>query len=125
MNKEKKKWYDVPGKIKNIIHKKSKEVGPGLRKLVKKEYDGSTKTKDIIDRFVASKIIQAEERNASKNALEILKKNGATKKELEKAKEALDLAGKSYKTMDRAYKEAAMNKITIPSRRGHEITPPK
>lgn len=81
-----------------------------------------TRFRDKVD----SAIILKEEKNASKNALETLKKEGMSQEELEKAKKALD---ESYET----YKNTANNrnlankryKIQIPSRRNIPFDDPR
>lgn len=117
MNKEKKKLYDIPGKYQNIISKANKKLRGDQKILMENGPDGSSKLRDAFKRFVSSKVIQAEERNASRNALKLLKKNGATKEELKKAERNLKAMGDTYKNEDIPWKHVVREKLLIPSRR--------
>ena len=69
-------------------------------------------------RMNRSRVVNLDEKNATKNGLKLLKKHGATKDELKKAKENLKLSGKTYKYMGRIYRKAPLkNYIQIKSRR--------
>lgn len=75
-----------------------------------------------VKRYLKGRVILANERKASKNALDILKKNGATPEELSIAKKnLLGTALGTYKTVSDAYTRIPFkNLIQIPSRRGNK-----
>lgn len=64
-------------------------------------------------------LINKEEKEASKKGLELMKKNNANKKELQKAKENLNYSLGTYKNSNKISQEIArMNYKQIPSERG-------
>lgn len=78
--------------------------------------------KDYFKNRKNSKAIIAEEMAASKDGLEMLKRNGATKEELSKAAENLKVAGDTYKTHGKKARRSSLGRIIdIPSRRGHDL----
>jgi hypothetical protein len=59
--------------------------------------DNKGSIKNTIKDFVSGKVISAEEKNASNNGIKLLKKSGASDKELSNAKEMLKESGNTYK----------------------------
>lgn len=100
----------------------SKLDTPERRERVTREIDGSkprsvlTKLQDWLD----NKIIQKEEKNASKNAMNILKNNiKLSDEELKEAKNVLDNSYKTYENRPKLLKAVdSRASINIPSRRG-------
>lgn len=71
-----------------------------------------------VKEYLKGKVNYIEERNASKNAMKLLKDQGLDNKGLSESKRSLDAALDSYKYGNRVrYKIPLMNKIQIPSRR--------
>lgn len=80
---------------------------------VKRSGLGST-----IGTLIRNKIIESEEKNASKNAIKLLKEKGASKDEISKAKDNLKHGLNSYKYTGRAaLKSNIAQTVEIPSRR--------
>lgn len=123
-NRNPKKWYDIPGKIKRAITNRG--AGASARKSsdelirqgkIEKLEDNSTSIKEAWKRFKDAKAIQAEEKLATREALKKLKENGATKEQLKHVKKYLGYAGGTYGATDIMYKSPIKNKVQIPSRR--------
>lgn len=75
--------------------------------------------KDHLSGVKNSKLVIAEENAASREGLNILKRNGATKEELAKARENLRAAGDTYRLVGKKAARSSLGRIIdIPSRRG-------
>lgn len=114
------------GKIRKAINKRanSRKVRAEFQSSGAYGNDGATggsvlgTIKESLRRFKNKKLVDIEERNASKRGIKFLKENGASKEEIKQAKENLEKAGKTYKTLGkRYYKFPLLNKVQIPSRR--------
>lgn len=74
--------------------------------------------REAADRFIKSKAIIKEEANASKRSLKDFKRLGATKEELDAARDSLNVGGDTYKKLSSAYyKTPVSNLIHTPGRR--------
>lgn len=74
--------------------------------------------KPALKRYITGKAVLAEERNASKAGLRMMKKHGATKEQLDEAKKLLDTAADTYKgSVNVNYKSPIYNWVQIPSRK--------
>lgn len=75
--------------------------------------------KDLKRDTVNSGIILSEEKNANKEALRMMKKQGASKKEIKEAKDILNSNTEVYKGMAKGSLKSGLGRlINIPSRRG-------
>lgn len=108
----------------NPIKKKISELDTAERRQRHSNIDLSEKKNigsvlsDLADGF----IINQEERNASKNAMKMLKKAGMSKSDLKESKKALKEAGKTYqKETENKLLADARSLIQIPSRKSLNI----
>lgn len=80
--------------------------------------DGSLGVKESAKRFVRAKAVELEENNANRKGLKLLKKSGASKEELNKARDNYKEGSKSYKHSGNvSWKTSLRNTVQIPSRR--------
>lgn len=93
------------GKIRKAINKIANNSKVRAESQLSAAYgnDGATggsvlgTIRESLRRFKNKKLIDLEERNASKRGIKFLKEKGASKEEIKQAKENLKIAGKTYK----------------------------
>lgn len=79
--------------------------------------------KEFLKRYKAMKLIKLDEKFATDNAIKELKKAGANKEQLKRAKRKLKKAGKTYKYSGRDYYlDPLYQKIQLPKRRSSGAT---
>lgn len=78
--------------------------------------DAKPTIKNTLATRKTGKVMVQEETNASEKALDLLKRNGATKEELDLAKKNLDLATETYKLSSKAATKAHLYKYLRPKR---------
>lgn len=73
--------------------------------------------KSLLSRAIEDGLILGEERSANRNALKLLKKSGATKQELEKAKQTLDAGYETYNQASKLRRKSILANTIFPRER--------
>lgn len=113
----------LANKLQNRIYKHSENINKAIKDSIVSlrntgKLDTGTGIGESFRRMGEGNAIVGEELSATRKALKILKKNGATKDELNLAKTNLGLAAKTYKEGAKIHiLNPIQNKIQIPSRR--------
>lgn len=112
------------GLVGKIINKvaNSKGARGRLEDLDKNLGTDASGIKETAKRFLQGKAVVAEESNATKKGLNLLKKHGASESEMNDARTKLGDSLETYKNSTRiSYKNALRNTVQIPSRKGFKI----